>query len=335
MNRTIILSLVSEQTLPNVLFIKAHSQADEFWFVEALQTKKAFKGVAIRKACELPEAMIFSIEVEPDSFYIQLPENWKLDDDDCLIVNLTCGTKMMSLSVYEYFKTRSNTTFFYIPVDNSIALNFVTGETLLLPVIDVKTYLISHGFPSIHSTHSRDQKKLSYTVFEQVIQAGSAKNVSSIQSAKNDVAHPEHRFFSGEWFEIYLYNWIKQSLLLNEAQILHGVKLKHHSSELKSESDHEVDVMFIYRNKLYIIECKVYDTMAKSGILYSALQKFAIINRTLGLHARAFVCVLASTEMVSKERLMYLKGIAGIVDIFDIKDFQRNNSVQQFFRLTI
>jgi len=333
MNRTIILSLVSEQTLPNVLFIKAHSQADEFWFVETLQTKKAFKGVAIRKACELPEAMIFSMEVEPDSFYVQLPEDWKLDDDDCLIVNLTCGTKMMSLSVYEYFKTRSNTTFFYIPVDNSIALNFVTGETLLLPVIDVKTYLISHGFSSIHSTHSRDQKKLSYTVFEQVIQAGSAKNVSSIQSAKNDVAHPEHRFFSGEWFEIYLYNWIKQSLLLNEEQILHGVKLKHYSSAFKSENDHEVDVMFIHKNKLHIIECKVYDTLAKSGVVYHALQKIAIINRSLGLHARAFICILSSAEMISKERLDYLKSIAGIIDIFSIKDFQSDIRVQQLFKL--
>ncbi len=333
MSRQIILCLVSEQTLPNVLFIKAHTSADEFWFLETSKTKKDHKGNAIKNACQLPGNKIFPIEVEPDSFDFQLPENWKLNDDDLLLVNLTCGTKLMSLSIYEYFKLRVNTQFFYIPVDNSKARNIITGEVLRPPDVDVNTYLNAHGFSCIYGKHNRDQKKLSYTLFEQVVNAGSAKNVFDIQSIKADPAHPDYKFYSGEWFEIYLYNWIKQSLSLHESQILHGVKLKHHSSELKSESDHEVDVMFIYKNKLYIIECKVYDTTAKSGVVYHALQKIAIINRSLGLHARAFICILSSTESVSKERLNYLKALAGIVEIFNIQNFQSNKTVHQLFKL--
>ena len=91
--------------------------------------------------------------------------------------------------------------------------------------------------------------------------------------------------------------------------------------------------MFVYKNKLYIIECKVYDSTAKSGVVYSALQKIAIINRSLGLHARAFICILSSTDKISKERIEYLKGIAGIVDILNIHDFKGNKSIQQLLKL--
>ena len=188
MSLQIILSLVSEQTLPNVLFIKAHPQADVFWFVETAKTKKQLKGAAVRQACQLPEDKSFTTEVEADSFKFNLPESWKLNDDDTMLINLTCGTKMMSLSVYEYFKERNNTRFFYIPVDNSEARNIITGETFKLPEVDVNTYLTAHGFTCLHGKSNKQQKKLSYTLFEQVIHAGSANKVEAIQVVKASIS---------------------------------------------------------------------------------------------------------------------------------------------------
>jgi len=58
------------------------------------------------------------------------------------------------------------------------------------------------------------------------------------------------KYLSGDWFEEYIYFKIKTELHLDESEIATGLNL------IKENTPNEIDVIFIFDHKLYIIECK-------------------------------------------------------------------------------
>jgi len=59
-------------------------------------------------------------------------------------------------------------------------------------------------------------------------------------------------YFSGVWFEEYIYNRIQRILDIEDPLININVKLRK-NNEL---SENEYDVLFVYKNTLYVVECK-------------------------------------------------------------------------------
>ena len=80
----------------------------------------------------------------------------------------------------------------------------------------------------------------------------------------------EINYLTGEWFEEYIGSIVKSDLNLSDNEILVGAKIYSNSEtkELNSikslidiepkqnQVENEIDVMFIYNNSLYVIECK-------------------------------------------------------------------------------
>jgi len=60
----------------------------------------------------------------------------------------------------------------------------------------------------------------------------------------------ETKYLSGDWFEEYIYYRIKSELSLDDTEIGTGYNL------IKQGTPNEIDVLFVYHHKLYIIECK-------------------------------------------------------------------------------
>lgn len=116
MSRKILVSLVGGQTIPNVLFIQEMERADIYVFIHSKQTVKLRKQ--IENACEnlIKEKVYIEVdEYSLKSFNSAISNQFEFLKDDKIIVNITGGTKIMSLGTYDYFlqKFPENSTVFY------------------------------------------------------------------------------------------------------------------------------------------------------------------------------------------------------------------------------
>lgn len=99
-------------------------------------------------------------------------------------------------------------------------------------------------------------------------------------------------------------------------------------------NDNEVDVAFVYQNRLYIIECKVWlsATTEKNKKLNSnvhdALYKLAAISKDFGLVVHSYLFAIYPTFQLSDENWRYINrrykllGIKGVVTNQDIESFE-------------
>ena len=158
--KSILVSLVSEQTIPNILGIY-HFKPDELLFITTDEMEKKGKVDTIIKTLRKLNLdykdKSHNLIVEEDSI---LDCHRKIDqwiegrEDSEFVVNLTGGTKIMSIAAYEYFKDFSS-KMIYVPIPKN---EFITpfpkkspGKTTELTLrLNVVQYLIAYGLDVIN-----------------------------------------------------------------------------------------------------------------------------------------------------------------------------------------
>ena len=154
---TVLVSLVGAQTIPNVLFIKEvedelGKDIRRYLFVstEAMESKGKTESIILgshieRSSTDIVEVIEDSIE-DIGSKLTEFTEE-KLNSEDNFIVNLTGGTKTMSIAVYNFFKARES-TIYYLPIGKNIYKQIFPsvkhGTHRLNFRISLKDYLISY-----------------------------------------------------------------------------------------------------------------------------------------------------------------------------------------------
>ncbi len=101
----ILISLVSDQTIPNVLFIKEHSQCDAYLFISTQRMEAKGRTADIIRAAGINGKNCTTLIVDENSpkLISAALHAMKINDDDAFLVNLTCGTKIMTLTVHDFF----------------------------------------------------------------------------------------------------------------------------------------------------------------------------------------------------------------------------------------
>jgi hypothetical protein len=154
MPRRVSVVIVSEQTVQNVLFIKQMGGADFFYFVstEKMEAKGRETSENIRKACSIEDYPSETVTVLEDSLVdiqTKLNERVRLEDDDIISVNITGGTKIMSLGVYNFFANRGGADIYYIPIGKNALIKIfpfrrvMTGE--LSARLSLREYMTASG----------------------------------------------------------------------------------------------------------------------------------------------------------------------------------------------
>jgi hypothetical protein len=110
---TTMVSLISEQTVPNILAIW-HFQPERLLFVstEKMEREQKVRDILATVNCRLKKTYKIgentqSIIVLEDSLLqcLRKLEEWiQGKEDERFIINLTGGTKLMSIAVFEFFK---------------------------------------------------------------------------------------------------------------------------------------------------------------------------------------------------------------------------------------
>lgn len=121
-NKICIVTLVSDQTAPNVIFLKwcVKKYGNDHTRIVLVSTEKMEQkdsSTHIKNALE-PYQALFANPLKVDEYDIEDIKNTlsgtiNVDDYEQVIVNITGGTKIMSLAVYLYFHTKHNVCIFY------------------------------------------------------------------------------------------------------------------------------------------------------------------------------------------------------------------------------
>jgi len=111
----VLVTLVSEQTIPNVEFIREmEDQVDRFLFISTERMEKVGNRQWILDTVKLDQEKVLDPLIVDAFSFEDIEEKLiqAVNDEDTYIVNLTGGTKIMSLAVYEFFKTLRSEMFY-------------------------------------------------------------------------------------------------------------------------------------------------------------------------------------------------------------------------------
>lgn len=293
--KRILVNLVSEQTTPNFLFIKEMLQEnDELLFISSEKFKNQIDWIlkAVNETDCIINKIILPDGIEEDWTFMISLINQNLFKDNKYIVNLTCGTKYMSSAVQKVFEN-FNAEFYYIPFPKNIILKF--GDKIVKEIsyrMSIKEFFDCNNTPiPKHKNITKSEEytrsffnlftnsKVSYDVIEKIRIGYRNKTVkiTDIETKENEEKKPqipdlskflskidftqqekeylnknETEYLTGGWFEEYIFSLIIEKI--SPQNILLGVELP--ITENNQISRRDLDIVFTFENKLFVIECK-------------------------------------------------------------------------------
>ncbi len=153
MDEVLLVSLLSDQTIPNVQLINQFiSQVDKYLFISTSLMEKKKVGTWIVKACGLSEDKLLGTIVV-DQFSFDDIEG-KLDSTSFenygrIIVNLTGGTKVMTLASFDFFRDLGAEIYYLTGSDDTL-IKLSPGRKKrsekLKVSVNVTQYLQAYGF---------------------------------------------------------------------------------------------------------------------------------------------------------------------------------------------
>jgi len=318
MNKVLV-SIISNQTIPNILFIKEATDINTFLFIYTSQVEKELDAIIDVIQIENP------IKLEVPAFDLKKTReklaDLDLSKEDEYIVNITGGTKLMALAVYQHFVSYSKSQISYLPIGkNTYQIIFPSlEEEAISSKVSVEEYLKAYNVP--FSKQQTPSKKLSFTrsfaegfiskkgfsgeEFKLLTQElpylkpnpphniakikGLEKLLDRIQfttTRKNILSHSEKLYLTGGWFEEYMYTLLKKHLALEEQDILLNVIIPY------GKVMNEYDVLFIYHNQLFVIECKT--GLKEEKRFNDAIYKLGALREQFGIDAKSYLFSLSN-----------------------------------------
>ena len=384
--------LVSEQTIPNVVFLKnlrdSGERFDKVLFITTESMEKMGKCEIIKNTVggdfdsdkkEVNQNMLFDVKE-------QLSEFFKNEKFDKIFVNVTGGNKIMSLATYMFFNDYKNgdVEIFYLPIGSMVFKRIKpldsSGRALDVPFeikLTVDKYFEALGVEvekmgkpvslelsgKLYGMYF--EKKCIFSDLTDILRKYRIKdgnkefrkprNIEDVKKVRcllsvlgldpNEFDFFRDRtyidYFSGGWFEEYVYDKIKnlKGEYIDDVRL--NVKLLEKSKESGDESEvkNELDVVFIANNNLHVVECKSGNLSNQDWT--NTFYKVALLNKRFGLSATSYLVSLADNvfEIDRKDDKEVLKdNIKSKSYVFGVKfvDYKKVLSgIDKYFRNTL
>ncbi|MBF0103342.1 MAG: DUF1887 family protein [Desulfobacterales bacterium] len=322
----VLVSLVSDQTIPNILLIRELGDINKYIFITTEKMEKNHVTDSIISASGIAKGVYSKINVLEDSSsdIEHKLRQIEFDDDDEFFVNLTCGTKIMSIAVYNFFVIKSCEIYYISIGKNSYQKLFPEKKKRDFDIqyrLGVREYLTSYGIsienPNktnilVKTEQETDQffecyLKLSYESHGLLNQLRPYRNKKQIaiteidglqqfldeihfKSNKPDILNrDEIQYLTGSWFEEYIYNRIKDCLGLNTDHIALNINIQ------RRKVKNELDVVFTIGNELHVVECKtsIFNSENDHNITNESIYKLAALKKDFGLTVKSYIFTLS------------------------------------------
>lgn len=325
-----IISILSDQLIPNLLFIRQLAKPeDSHVFLTTHEMEEKHKSEILADALLLKQNQYRKVVIDAENpkLILEQLQKEKWDDTSDFIINITGGTKMMSQMAFQHFSKFQQSEIFYWPAGSSDIEQLhpvLTGKPLRKIVnLDLKTYLAAQGYSFEAKTSLTYSYKRADTLYRRVTKNGHSGAVSDIAHAQSQDYYKDDKvYLTGGWFEEWLYQTLKDELNLSDSQIALNLKLKSKFSLRNSESDNEIDIAFVYKNVLYIFECKVFSVKKPGKKIIEAIYKISSLRQSMGLKATAMVAILTPFGQSSDraKTVGYLSEMAQVKKVFSLED---------------
>jgi len=267
----ILISLVSDQAAPNLLLAKELAPVDRHILISTGQMVRKAKFLQSVFRAEPVQIIELSDPHDYENIKTELSRICFPAGSD-VIVNLTCGTKIMFLAAYEVFNAKACRCVY---IEGNKYYDFFDKHTYSIDQkIELNEYLSAYGITlsggELFSSgldlcrHMLSEKKqLQGPIFEYIRNNGRDKKIDTkpeMRTYLEDIGFkPENaaklskyeaRFITGGWLEEYLYWTLREILSVDKPFISCGAKIR------IDDVANECDVLLMYRNQLYVFECK-------------------------------------------------------------------------------
>ena len=364
MNKTIV-SIISAQTIPNILFIKEmYEDGDKLMFIASRIMESKINWILNALNIQNAEQIINIVFENNDD-----EERWNvmcnkiksyLSEDEKYFVNLTGGTKYMDFAVSEVFE-KYDSTIYYIPYPKNYILSPRTHDNIPIKMrLTVADYLTAYNVPiknkeltlpenftlSFYNFYISDKITDNHKIILDKLRAYRQKNVeiSKIESCEDTEKKPRIDGLS-EFLNNINFPVKDNKLTKYEIQYLTGGWFEEYVYHLitktikpddiqlgveiqKSESTNinDLDVVFTKGNKLYVIECK---TGVGSESLFNQIvyKASALKEKLLGLSGKSYIF---SLNPPIDDRLKSTAQNMGTTYI-DLSDFMDDEKMNNLF----
>ncbi len=345
MSRKVIVSLISDQTIPNILFIKEKGYANFYYFITTEIMEKRGIVSNIIKALNLPEEKIKKIEVIEDSVKDiddKLVTHLIYEDDDELLVNITGGTKIMSLAVYNFFTRSGSGDIFYIPIGkNEIKHIFPLRKNRVSEITNRVTlleYLTAYGVKVKDSSFqskntllkTKEETSNLFKSFlsnrDKMFKAAETIRIANLRGKRiTKEKLPEFYEVANVFNEVGV-NWVTNNeVSKDETKYITGEWFEEYvyprikgwldkSDDeialglqlLKNDTPNEYDIMFTHNNALYVIECKTDVSDNEEGkisyLFTNTLYKAATLKKEFGLWVNYYLFALNDFSKLTEDQ---------------------------------
>jgi hypothetical protein len=322
--------ILSEQTIPNILIASdcELSGIDNYIMITTKKMEEKNIGAYIEAVLNIQAQKVEVSEESIENIFSKL-NMLQLSSADKYQVNITGGTKIMSLAVRDFFqqKFHQNSEFYYMPkpeyylkFSNNGIFEKITPQKQLKVSEYLKAYGIKWQNHKIKTPHFNT--KLNKDIFLKGLISRSAvnelwkvKNESPNKSkfplaslkdetkqwlnslakfgfqliGRDEITKNEIFYLTGGWWEEWCFQKIKDQSQLFDDQIALNVQIK------KNEAENECDILFVEGNEIRIIECKAgfpgESISEKKEYFSNAAYKLHSISTDFGLMARTFLYV--------------------------------------------
>ncbi|RMG38852.1 MAG: DUF1887 family protein [Methanobacteriota archaeon] len=320
--------LMSDQTIPILQFVhEMDPELDGYLIVTTEQMQG--KGVKdwVFKACDISDRKIIDEVVVPphDLDAISQILESSLLPNARYHVNLTTGTKMMAIAVYDLFKRRWD-SIYYVTYNRELIKIFPSDERFKRPLktsIKLKEYLTAYGHkPKVNSSVQMNEQlvedffaffleKGMPDCFPQFFEFRNNKKTKSVRidsemrdclqkisSFFKDVESLDRKlikFITGDWLEHWVYKTIKAELRLSNDYIAKSVIIE------KKGTSNELDVVFVFNDQFYTVECKssLFKYNDKGNIIANTVYKSDSLQSEFGLYPRTAILTMDDLDAFS------------------------------------
>ncbi len=343
MQKTIVCT-IEEEVIMNYLFIKElYQEGDKVLLITqyrlnhlAEQYRQLFQYIN--------DIEVISLEKDGDEDFWDticktIRNNVMLRGNENYYVNLSSGTRIMSIAVQQVFES-FNSKFFFMPLDRNVIIhsqiddNNDNNDDMLSQInhkVTVAEYMKINGVSSRQSKPTLPAEYAEqffgfftgnhltnndFDILEDLrdlrdkdIDVSSIKGLDKFlrfinfpQENENQLTMHEIQYLTGGWFEEYIYYLVKETIAPDD--IAMSVRIQRQGSEFQNE----LDVVFTLKNRLYAIECKtgVGKRSLYNQIVYKAC---ALKEALLGIRSYSYIFSLNEDHKHSLERTARNMGI--------------------------
>lgn len=379
----VLVSIIGDQPAPNIFLIrdKTFQHIDSYIFIITDLMEKKKRLDHLLRALAIPINKFRKIKITADKLSAikqELDTLKLLDTNDQYHVNISSGSKIMSIGVYNYFtqeNLKERSRLYYLSIREDAIIQVYPEKKNRIPLsyrISVKEYLTSHGvrvndckgigipFRSFEIAekfrkllaanpilsngitfrksigelrkHFNDHNQVSITLGPDSNFLTLIEEISFIRQQADQLSKEEVEYLIGGWFEEWVYYYIKKQFQLTDATILGSVKIQR-LGQTDNYGKNEFDIMFTYKNALYVIECKSglggYNNAKR--LFDASVHRLAALRNDFGLKVRTSFITLSKTLRNPKGILKpAIKSRAILLDINFLDGFDLEKTTERW-----